>query len=87
MVALHKIEIYTFSNTILQYEVYWDPGRGKVIADSVKTATRITSIFTKFLSILNVLSIYVNDRKIVEKMYKEGALMSMGKSHNIALTA
>ena len=42
-------------------------------------------IFTiKILSILNVLSIYVKDRKFVGKMYIEGALMS--KSHNIALS-
>ena len=35
------------------------------------------------LSILNVLSIYVKDRKIIGKMYIEGALMS--KSRNIGL--
>ena len=37
------------------------------------------------MSILNVLSIYVNGRKFVGKMYIEGVLMR--KSRNIALTA
>ena len=54
--------------------------KGKVIGESasVKTITSIALI----LSIPNVLSIYVNNRQIVVKMYIQGALMS--KSRNIA---
>ena len=37
------------------------------------------------LSILDVLSVYVNSKKLLSKMYIEGALMS--KSRNIALIA
>ena len=38
----------------IQYEVYWDPGKGKVIAHSVITTILIIA-FIKILCILNVL--------------------------------
>ena len=42
--ALHKNEHYfeySFSYTILHYELYRDPGKGNVIADSVIATTPI----------------------------------------------
>ena len=41
-----KYSEYNFSYTILHYEVYQDPGKGKVISDFVITATPIAFIFT-----------------------------------------
>ncbi len=57
---------------ILQYEVYWGPSKEKVITVSVITATPIAVIFTRLLSILNALSIYVNDSKFVGKNVHRG---------------
>ena len=66
-----KYSEYSFSYTctILQYEVYQDPG--KVITDSIKTNSYNFHIH-KILSILNVLSIYVNNRKVVVKNVHRG---------------
>ena len=71
MVALHKIEIFSkqlFLYNTIQYEVYRDPGKGKVIADYIITTTPIAFI----LSVLNFLSIYVNDIKFVGKNVHRG---------------
>ncbi len=69
-----KYSEYSFSYIILQYVVYWDPGKGKVNAGCVTTTTSCL--------ILNVLSIFVTNRKFLGKMYIDGTL---SKSHNIAL--
>ena len=58
---------------VLRYEVYWDPGKEKVMADYVVTTT--TPI--PFMSILNVLSIYLNNRKFVETNVQGGALIAL----------
>ena len=80
-----KYSEYNFSYTILQNELYQNPGKGNVIAVSVITITPVDVAFTFtrywILCILNVLSIYVNYRKIVDKMYIQGALMS--KSYSV----
>ncbi len=73
-----KYSEHSFSYTILQNALYRDPGKGNVNADSVRTTTPIAFIFT----ILDVLSIYLNDRKFVGEMHIEGALMR--QSRNIA---
>ena len=53
----------------IQYhcKLYQDPGKGKVIADSVITIQFLYAFKFTGLSILNVVSIDVNDRKFVEK--------------------
>ena len=67
-----KLKYFEFS--FFYYEVYQDPFKGKVIADSVITTTPYSFHIHKILSILNVLSIYVpvNGRKIVEKNVHRG---------------
>ncbi len=67
-----KYSEYILSYTILQYEVYWDPDKGKLIVDSVITTTPIASIFLKIFYVLNVPLIYVNIRKFVEKNVHRG---------------
>ena len=86
LVAVYKVKYSedSFSYTILQYELYRD--QRNVVADSVRSTTPIYSFHNhKILSILIVLSIYVNDRKIVEKNLHRGCTYS--KSRNIALTS
>ncbi len=61
---------------------YRDPSKRNVTAHSVITTTPIAFMFSSLLSILNVLSIYVNDKQLLSKMYIEGALVS--KCCNIA---
>ncbi len=46
-VVLDKMEIlYCISYSIQHYKVYWDPDKGKVIADSVTPTTPIAYILT-----------------------------------------
>ena len=64
LVALHELEIF-----IIQLFLY------KEITSSIITTNSIAFIFTRYLSILNVLSIYVNDRKFAgEKCTKSAHL-------------
>ena len=68
-------------------QLYRDPSKRNAIADSaITTCTTPSNSFhihkTDNLSILNVQSLYVNNIKIVGKLYLQGALMR--KSHNIA---
>ena len=68
----------------MHYELYRDPGKGNVIADSGTTTTLTAFIFTRYC----LLSIFYRFTSTIEnlfrKKYIEGALMS--KSRNIALT-
>ena len=66
------------------YKVYQDPCKGTVIADSVKTTTPINLHIHMILSVRMVLSICVNDRKLLSQRYIEGAIVSI--SHNTALS-
>ncbi len=72
LVALHKIELFCIQlflcYAILQYEVYWDPGNAKEIG---KYNSYIFPIH-KILSIPNVVSIYLNNRKFVAKNVHRG---------------
>ncbi len=60
--------------TILQFEVYHDPGKelGKSNFRFCQEYNSYSFHNHKILNILNVLSIYVNDRKIVEKNVHRG---------------
>ncbi len=63
---------------MLQYKVYQDHNKGKVIADSFSFCVH------NIWFILNVLSIYVNNGKLLGKMYMEGSCMTKS-GINIAL--
>ena len=57
---------FLFNTT--QNKVYWDPGKRKVIADSVRTTTHIAIT----LPTVKVLSIYVNNKNNVGQNVHRG---------------
>ncbi len=71
------------SYSIPQCKLYWDPGKGNVIADYVITTTPIAFIFTTYCLFSMFYRFMKTRENLLSKMYIEGALMS--KSCNIAL--
>ena len=72
---------YNIFYSIMQYKVYRDPGKLKIIPDSVITTLPLVLVF--ILSVLNVLLIYI---KIIENLFWYN--VQRGRtSHDIVLTS
>ena len=74
----------SFSYTILQYEEYRDPVKGKVITDSVITTSPIAFICIRYCLFSMLYRFMKRIENLLRKMDIEGALMN--KSSNIALS-
>ena len=79
----YKYSEYRFYYIILWYEVYQDPGKGKVI-DSMITTIPFALILTRYCLLLMFYQFMQTIKQMLGKMYIEGALVS--KSRNIALS-
>ncbi len=80
-----KYSEHSFPYTILQHELYRDPGKGNVIAVSVIITTPVVFIFTRYCLFLMFFRFISTIEKWLAKKYIEGALMR--KSHNIGLSS
>ena len=73
-----KYSEYSFSYTILHNELYQDPGKGNVIADSVITTPPITFIFTRYCLFSMLYRFMDTIENLFRKMYtKEGTLINL----------
>ncbi len=85
---MHKIEsmrdtafpTFPLQYQYTMYEVYWDPSKGKAIADSVITTSPIAFIFTRYclISMFFHVSVHVNEN-LLGKIHIVDALMSKSR--------